>query len=119
MHVRRWEVGIVCVLLSRKGRDNGWPCVSSFLCQLMFSSSSPDLRLPCLNVIRITGQGTGSETRLHNVMRIGLQPNLSHSLLFHLLLKCAMHHALPVHDVVAFVAGHPLDRTSLWLVTFH
>ena len=79
----------------------------------MFSSSSPDLGLPCLNVIRITGQDTGSETRLHNVMRIGLQPNLSHSLLFHLVLKCAMHimHYLLImllhFWLVIHLTGHP------------
>lgn len=72
----------------QRGRDSGRSCVSSSLCRQMFSPPTPDLGLPCLNVIRIRVQATGSETKLDNLVRIGLQPNLSFSLLFHLLPEC-------------------------------
>ena len=83
--------------------------MSSSLCRQMFSPPTPDLGLPCLNVIRIRVQGTSSETKLHNLVRIGLQPNLSLSLLFHLL--PSVNHALRVHDVV-------IVAVCLWLVVF-
>ena len=84
--------GHCACICAQRGQDNGWSSMSSPLCRLMFSPPAPDLGLPCPNVIRIRVQDTGSRTRLHNFVRIGLQPNLSYSLLTHPLAKVCPSH---------------------------